>query len=117
MKSTTTAAVPYTAIIMYANERDVKFDETYYMQTHMPLVEKVWKSYGLNSWHVTKFPQALDGAPSKYLIMATLQWASEEALQTALESPESGIVFGDIPNFTNKRPDTLAGAILGTGFE
>jgi uncharacterized protein (TIGR02118 family) len=104
--------MPYTAIVMYPNDSDIQFDESYYMKTHMPLVEATWKKFGLNSWQVTKFPKTIHGARSEYLIMATLQWESEEALQTALKDSGSAQVFGDIPNFTNKKPITLAGSNL-----
>ncbi|KAJ5328385.1 hypothetical protein N7541_001476 [Penicillium brevicompactum] len=104
--------MPFTAIVMYPNEADIEFNEDYYMKTHMPLVETTWKKYGLNSWHVTKFPNALDGSRSEYLIMASLEWESQEALQTALKDPASANVFADIPNFTNKKPVTLAGSKL-----
>jgi uncharacterized protein (TIGR02118 family) len=104
--------MPYTAIVMYPNEEDIQFNESYYMKTHMPLVEATWKKHGLISWHVTKFPNALDGSRSNYLIMATLQWESEEALQAGLKDPASAEIFGDIPNFTNKKPVTLAGSNL-----
>jgi uncharacterized protein (TIGR02118 family) len=97
---------------MYPNDADIQFNEEYYMKTHMPLVESTWKNHGLNSWRVTKFPTGLDGSRSEYLIMATLEWESEEAIQNALKDPASATVFGDIPNFTNKKPVTLAGAQL-----
>ncbi|KAF7530634.1 hypothetical protein PCG10_000143 [Penicillium crustosum] len=102
----------YTAIVMYPNDADIKFDESYYIKTHMPLVESTWKSYGLISWRVTKFPTALDGSRSQFLIMATLEWESEEAVQAALKDPGSAGVFADIPNFTNAKPVTLAGSQL-----
>lgn len=104
--------MPVTAIVMYPNEEDIKFDEKYYMETHMPLVESVWKKHGLDSWRITKFPTALDGSRSQYLIMATLEWKSQEALQEALKDPECAKVFADIPNFTNTQPVTLGGETL-----
>ncbi|KAJ5874249.1 uncharacterized protein N7529_002679 [Penicillium soppii] len=104
--------MPFTAIVMYPNDAEIRFDEDYYMKTHMPLVEATWKKYGLNSWHVTKFPNALDGSRSEYLIMATLEWESQESLQNGLKDEGSAAVFADIPNFTNAKPITLAGAKL-----
>lgn len=101
--------MPFTGIVMYPNEEGIKFDESYYMKTHMPLVESVWKKHGLNSWHITKFPRAFDDSRSQYLIMATLEWESQEALQEALDDPDSAKVFADIHNFTNTKPVTLAG--------
>ncbi|KAJ6139693.1 hypothetical protein N7471_006179 [Penicillium samsonianum] len=102
----------YTAIVMYPNDADVQFDDSYYMKTHMPLVERTWKSHGLISWRVTKFPTTLDGSRSQYLIMATLEWESEESVKSAQQNPGSAAVFADIPNFTNVKPITLAGSEL-----
>ncbi|KAJ5356157.1 Dimeric alpha-beta barrel [Penicillium concentricum] len=104
--------MPFIGIVMYPNNADIQFDEAYYMKSHMPLVESTWKPLGLISWRVTKFPNALDGSRSEYLIMATLEWESEEALKSALQAPGTAGVFGDIPNFTNAKPVTLAGADL-----
>ncbi|KAJ5121488.1 uncharacterized protein N7515_009449 [Penicillium bovifimosum] len=102
----------FTVAIMYPNPEHVEFNDDYYMKTHMPLVEKSWKSFGLISWRVNKFPAALDGSRSEYLIQATLEWESEDALKAALGSPASADVFGDIPNFTNVKPISLKGVTL-----
>lgn len=101
--------MPYHAAVMYPNEPDIKFDEVYYINTHMALVDKIWKPFGLNNWKVVKYTQSLDGTPSKYLISATLEFESEQALQNALKTPDTAKIFEDIPNFTNKTPITLAG--------
>jgi uncharacterized protein (TIGR02118 family) len=106
------AKMTYTGIVMYPNTEDIQFNDSYYIKTHMPLVERTWKKYGLTSWRVTKFPKALDGSRSQYLIMATLEWENEESLKSALQDPGSAEVFGDIPNFSNVQPVTLAGSEL-----
>ncbi|CAI7584671.1 unnamed protein product [Penicillium glandicola] len=102
----------FTAIVMYPNDADIQFDESYYLTTHMPLVEKTWKSHGLISWRINKFPNAFDGTRSAYLIMATLEWESEESFKSALQSVSTAGVFADIPKFTNVKPVTLAGTDL-----
>lgn len=102
----------HTVLVMYPNEVDVHFDETYYMKTHVPLIENIWKSHGLISWHVTKFTTALDGSRPQYLVITTLQWKSEESVKAALQNPASAGVFADVPNFTNVKPITLAGSEL-----
>lgn len=94
---------------MYPNDEDITFDESYYLQTHMPLVESIWKKHGLVSWKIIKYTTALDGSRSKYLIAANLVWESEDAAKSALQDPEAPRIFADIPNFTNKQPITLAG--------
>jgi hypothetical protein len=45
------------AIITVAYPRpsgEVKFDLKYYIETHMPLVDKTWGPKGLKSWTVTE---------------------------------------------------------------
>lgn len=102
----------FHATVLYPNDDDINFDRQYYMSTHMPLVESTWKKHGLTGWHVTEYSKALDGAKPAYLIAAKLDWESEEALENALKDPEAAKIFGDIPNFTNKKPVTMAGAGL-----
>ncbi|KAJ5408848.1 hypothetical protein N7509_002731 [Penicillium cosmopolitanum] len=104
--------MPYHASVMYPNDDDITFDESYYLQTHMPLVESIWKKYGLVSWKIIKYTTALDGSPSKFLIAANLEWKSEEDIKSALQDPETPKIFADIPNFTNKQPITLGGPAL-----
>lgn len=99
----------YHAAVMYPNEDDIQFNEEYYLKTHMPLVDSIWKKYGLQSWEIIKYTRDLSGAPSKYLIAAKLVWESEESAKNALADADSSKVFADIPNFTNKAPITLAG--------
>ncbi|KAJ5587400.1 uncharacterized protein N7459_003165 [Penicillium hispanicum] len=104
--------MPHFSMVIYPNEPDLQFDEEYYMKTHMPLVDQTWKSYGLTSWKVNKYTQALDGTPAKFRIAAHLVWENEEAMHKALKDPKSSKVFADIPNFTNVKPITLAGPDL-----
>lgn len=86
-----------------------KFDMDYYMSTHMPLVEKHWKSYGLKSWKVLKF-----GDDKPYSVQATLEWGSMADFEKAASGPEVSTVMGDIPNFSDKEPVLLPGEIVGT---
>ncbi|KAJ5152296.1 hypothetical protein N7492_010591 [Penicillium capsulatum] len=102
----------FHAAVMYPEEPGLTFDESYYLQTHMPLVDRVWKKHGLQSWKIIKYTKAMDGSPAKFRISAALVWESEEALRKALADPETPSVFEDIPNFTNVSPITLAGVSL-----
>ncbi|CEJ58643.1 ethyl tert-butyl ether degradation EthD [Penicillium brasilianum] len=103
----------FTAVVIYPNQPDATFDTDYYLQTHMPLVAKHWGPHGLKSWNVVKYERDLAGASPKYLIAATLVWESEEAVKAATSSESAPIIFGDIPNFTNTQPITLAGSTIG----
>jgi uncharacterized protein (TIGR02118 family) len=104
----------FTAVVVYPNEPDTTFDTDYYLKTHMPLVAQHWGPAGLKSWSVVKYERDLEGTSPKYLIAATLVWESEEAVKAAVAGEAAAIVFGDIPNVTNKKPVTLAGSVIGS---
>ncbi|KAF2248907.1 hypothetical protein BU26DRAFT_519102 [Trematosphaeria pertusa] len=65
----------------------LKFDMTYYLSTHMPLIEKTWRPYGLRSWSITEFqnPCPLTGETPPYLVQTTCYFDTVEELKTALE--------------------------------
>ncbi|KAJ5782471.1 hypothetical protein N7457_004245 [Penicillium paradoxum] len=100
----------YTVTILYPNEDGITFDEDYYLRTHMPLVDRVWKSQGLTNARVARFSADLAGQRPQYLIMAILDWESEDAMKAATQGPSASEVFADIPKFTNVKPITLAGS-------
>jgi hypothetical protein len=43
--------MPSTVTLLYPA---VPFDLKYYLTSHMPMVEKAWKSKGLKSWQVSE---------------------------------------------------------------
>ncbi|KAF3384925.1 hypothetical protein F1880_002571 [Penicillium rolfsii] len=103
----------FTAVVLYPNGPDTTFDTDYYLQKHMPLVAKTWGPAGLKSWSVVKYDRDLAGTSPQYLVAATLVWENEEAVKTAVAGEGAAVVFGDVPNFTNSKPITLAGNVIG----
>ena len=87
---------------------DATFDMTYYLQTHMPLVQKTWGPEGLQAWKILKFP-----ADAAFSVQATLEFESMDAFQKAAGGESAKVVLGDIPNFSNKQPTILAGEVMG----
>jgi uncharacterized protein (TIGR02118 family) len=75
----------------------------------MPLVQKNWGQYGLQSWKVLKFG---DDAP--YCVQATLEWGSLSDFQKAATSDSAKEVLGDVPNFSDKDPVLMSGDVVGT---
>ncbi|KAK3181812.1 hypothetical protein K4F52_006879 [Lecanicillium sp. MT-2017a] len=87
-----------------------EFNLKYYMDTHMPLVAKNWKPFGLQSWEIIAFEPG-----QTYQIQASLKWDSAEswASASAPSCDAAKAVFGDIPNFTTAQPVVLKGAQQG----
>ncbi|KAH6693714.1 hypothetical protein F5X68DRAFT_228122 [Plectosphaerella plurivora] len=84
------------------------FDQEYYLKTHMPLVEKIWKPHGLSAWEILVFP-----ADAPYQVQARLTWESTDAWKAAASHADSKAVFDDIPNFTASKPILLTGQVVG----
>lgn len=84
-----------------------RFDRDYYVQTHLPLVEKSWGAYGLISarafWPATK---------ADPVAVAILSFEDEQAIDTALVSEETAAVMADLANFTDIAPQLLRGVAL-----
>ncbi|KAL6790999.1 hypothetical protein J3E68DRAFT_411768 [Trichoderma sp. SZMC 28012] len=83
---------------------------TYYLERHMPKVERIWRKHGLRSWHVTKYDSTLDGSKLPYLLGTTIEWGSEDEMKTALKDPEAAELFEDFENFGNTPPISVAGS-------
>lgn len=103
----------FRALVLYPNEADTKFDLDYYLKSHMPLVAEKFGKHGLKKWDVLEFKPGGDGAKPTYCIGATLYWDSPDHMGAALASEDAKPVFGDIPNFCNKGPVFLGGALVG----
>ncbi|KAF2636242.1 hypothetical protein P280DRAFT_510746 [Massarina eburnea CBS 473.64] len=98
-----------TVSVFYPAQEGAKFDIDYYLATHMALVWKTWKPYGLINYKVTKF-----GPGSTYAWGCTMEWENIEGFQKAGEAPGAKEVFNDIENFSNVQPVIVAGEVVGT---
>ena len=94
--------------ILYPSAPDAKFDMSYYLSTHMPLVQEKWAPEGLLGWKVLQFP-----ADAAYSVQATLQFADLETFQKAASGEAAKAIFGDVPNFSNQQPTLLTGKVMG----
>ncbi|KAM0541180.1 hypothetical protein ACHAPJ_013344 [Fusarium lateritium] len=92
----------WTVIIQYPAGHD--FDVEYYVNTHLPLAEKVWKKAGLKGWEVIKL-----GGESQYQIYTILRWDSAAAFQEAATSEGAVLIQEDVKHFTTAMPVLVFG--------
>lgn len=97
--------------VMYPNEKGAKFDFEYYRTSHMQLVEKHLKSFGLIKTDVLKGISGGGDAPAPFICIGNLYFDSRDGYDRA--GAEVGpILRGDIPNFTNVTPIRQISEIL-----
>ena len=101
-----------TITVLYENVDDATFDLNYYMTKHMPLVDAKFKPFGIKGWRVLKAVGTPFGGKPAYSIIANLEFDTADQFRAAVAA-ESGPVFGDVPNFSNKSPVVVIGDLVG----
>jgi len=101
----------YTVLVMYPNQEGAKFNVDYYLETHMPLVEKQLKPHGLVSWEVLHGLSGTAGTAAPYLCVGMMRFKTPEGYDKGVQAVGE-LLRGDIPNFTNVRPVRLLTKVL-----
>ncbi|KAI1141383.1 hypothetical protein F5Y05DRAFT_259310 [Hypoxylon sp. FL0543] len=98
-----------TAVVSVLYPAGTKFDMEYYVEKHMPLARKNWGPYGLKSYRIGHYtdPEA------PYVVQAWMEWEDTTSWGKATAAPEAKEVFADIPNYSDKQPVIVLGAITG----
>ncbi|KAL2836414.1 hypothetical protein BJY01DRAFT_222025 [Aspergillus pseudoustus] len=78
--------MPAFLTLLYPNDPDAKFNLDYYVKSHMPMVEKEFRTHGLRGWQVSRFLSTVSGEPAPYAIQASLEFGTQEELENALKS-------------------------------
>lgn len=81
--------------VFYPATDGATFDHDYYKTTHVPLALKAW---GLDSAEIDK------GVNGPYVAGVHFKFASQDALNAAMGSPDTGAVLADVANFTTIAP-------------
>ncbi|KAL1845681.1 hypothetical protein Daus18300_014468 [Diaporthe australafricana] len=100
-----------TVTVLFPNEPDAKYDYDYYVNKHMPLMQRLWGKYGVKDFSVTKFTAGPDGSEPKYAFGSTTSWDSYNQIKTAFAGPEVGEIFEDVHKFSNKHGVFLYGNV------
>jgi uncharacterized protein (TIGR02118 family) len=94
--------------VLYGHPTDPVAFESYYANTHQPIVSKV---KGFIKAELTKFMSAADGGKPAYYRMAELYFPSIEELQKTVESPEGKTLSADLANFATGGATIIIGIV------
>ena len=95
--SMSTSNTPVVVYVTYQGTPQTRFDRTYYVTHHLPLVMKAWQQYGLLS-ATAFFPAA--GQVGTIAICECI-FRDEAAVKAAFSSREVPEVMADVPRFTD----------------
>ena len=94
--------------VLYGHPTDSSAFESYYANSHMPLVGNM---KGFEKAEVTKFLPNPDGSKPDYYRMAELYYSNLEAMQKSLSSPEGKATTDDLANFATGGVKMLVGEV------
>lgn len=89
--------------VLYPNTAGCKFDMTYYLTKHMPMVRQKLGPACKNMAVEEGIAGGAPGAPATYVAMGHLYFDSTGAFQAAF-GPHAQEILADIPNYTNTQP-------------
>ncbi|WP_253189745.1 EthD family reductase [Paraburkholderia fungorum] len=97
-----------TVYVTYEGAPADRFDRSYYVEHHLPLVMRAWQQYGLES--VAAFFPPLTHVGT--LVICECRFRDEAAIDTAFGSQEAAAVMADVPRFTDLAPTRLRITLL-----
>ena len=99
------------AVLMVCYKSGVRFDERYYLATHVPLASAYFAPFGITGAEVVRFSEVGGQAPV-YQMMIAARFETMAGLQQAMGDPGLAKVLADIPNYYDGVPDVLIGEAL-----
>ncbi len=91
---------PVTLYVTYQGSAETRFDRTYYVDHHLPLVLQSWEAYGLES-AAAFFPAILQTGT---IAICECRFRDEAAVAAAFGAPEAAAVMADVERFTDVTP-------------
>ncbi len=99
--------------VLYPNEPGKKFDASYFMDKHRPMVGGLLESEGLVRAELDKGVSGSDpNSPAPYLYIGHLVFESIDAVHNAFKK-HGHAIMGDVPNYTDITPQVQISEILG----
>jgi uncharacterized protein (TIGR02118 family) len=111
----TFVTMSFKVTVMYPNKPDTKFNTKYYLDYHMPLVERVWKPFGLLKWELIQAVPGLDGNEGNLYMYNVLSWRDQEGYIAASAVPDTTKIWDDLPNVCNHPPSVVMGDRVASG--
>ena len=91
--------------VVYSGAEQTRFDRSYYVERHVPLVERLWSPLGMQSISAL-FPH---DANRGTICVCICGFSDKAAIQAAIKDPQSHIIMDDIRHFTDSEPIQLVG--------
>ena len=98
-------------VLRVCYKHGVRFDESYYISKHLPLVGGILGA-AVRNIEVVKLTSAGDGSTPPFQVMFSAYFDSPAALQNARQNPRMPEVLADVQNFYDGMPELLIGEVV-----
>ena len=98
--------------IVYQNGPDVRFNFDYYVNTHMPLIMRLYGK-SISRFELRRGQPGADGAAPPYVATITI-WIADGAAFDAAQAEHQAGLRADVPKFTNAVLIAQRDRIVGT---
>jgi len=99
---------PVTVYVTYTGPADARFDRTWYLEHHLPLVMSSWSQYGLLGVAAFFPPNAQVGT----VAICECRFRDRAAVDAAFNSPQAPAVMADVLRFTEITPQRALAVAL-----
>lgn len=89
--------------VLYPNSAGVRFDHDYYVNTHLPMVQRLMGDHLKGCQFEKGLAGGAPGQPPAYVAVSHLICESVEAFQAGF-GPHQREILSDVPNYTNAAP-------------
>ncbi len=99
--------------VLYANEEGKSFDLDYYVNTHVPLAQRLLTPMGMIKGEVEKGISAADpNQPAPFVVLGHLYFNSADEVHEAFKT-HGREIMGDIKNYTDIQPTFQISETIG----
>ncbi len=99
--------------VLYANEEGKSFDLDYYVNTHVPLAQRLLTPMGMIKGEVEKGISAADpNQPAPFVVLGHLYFNSADEVHEAFKT-HGREILGDIKNYTDIQPTFQISETIG----
>lgn len=97
--------------VLYPQQKDPEKFNDYYLNNHIPLLQKHAAAIGLKRFEYRPSYPNPDGSPAPYHAVAELYYESGKALAAAMQTAEMKEVNRDLRNFCDPMPTIITGKV------
>lgn len=101
-------------VLSFYYKQGVSFNEEYYFNSHIPLVNSEVFKMGVSKCDVKKFVTSADGSIPPYRFSFSLYFESQEALDSFFANPKLKDLQQDVQNYYAGHPDVFIEELIQT---